>query len=157
VLGNWDGGRPPVFSVIARGSALVRYFVRERSDSATCLELVETTVPRYAAIPYTDALAGYVPVEDELYVWHASVRHGSPGGPREWARDHDGVREVQCDRCEGAGAGLRTYLRVFRGVHTKSMKLYVVCYETMTNAKRMTAAVIARMCFGSRRPLTDCA
>jgi transposase-like protein len=133
--------------------------VRERADSATCLEVVETTVPRSAAILYTDALAAYVPVEDELHIWHSSVRHGSPGEVREWARDDDGdgIREVHCNSCEGAGAALRTYLRGFRGVHKKYLALYVACYEAMANAKRITAAVIGRMCFGSRRPLTVCA
>jgi transposase-like protein len=158
-LGNWEGDRPPVFSVIARGSGEVRSFVRERADSATCLAVIETTVPRWAAILYTDALAAYVAVEDELHIWHASVRHGSPGGPHEWARDDDGdgIREVHCNRCEGAGAGLRTFLRTFRGVHKKYLKLYVACYETMANAKRITSAVLRRMCFGSRQPLTVCA
>jgi hypothetical protein len=43
-------------------------------------------------------------------------------GFREWAKDVDvdGIREVHCNSCEGAG--LRTYLRVFRGVHKKYLK-----------------------------------
>jgi hypothetical protein len=37
----------------------------------------------------------------------------------KWARhdDRDGIREVHCNTCEGAGASLRAYLRAFRGVH----------------------------------------
>jgi transposase-like protein len=136
----------------------VRYFVREHADSATCLEVVASTAPRFASVLYTDALRGYVPVEDELHIAHARVKHGSEDGPREWARDDDGdgIREVHCNSCEGAGAGLRTYLRVFRGVHKKYLRLYVATYETMLNAKRICSSVIRRMCFGLNDPLADC-
>jgi len=69
----------------------------------------------------------------------------------EWARDADGdgVREVHCNTCEGGAAGLRTYLRGFRGVHKQYLHLYAVTYETMVNAKRITQAVVRRMCFAA--------
>ena len=57
------------------------------------------------------------------------------------------MREVHCNGCEGAGTGLRNYLRVFRGVHKKYLDHYVATYETMTNAKQFTAAILQRMCF----------
>ena len=71
---------------------------------------------------------------------------------KEWARDvdGDGVREVHCNSCEGAGSGLRTYLRTFRGVHKYYLADYVATYETMANAKRITPTVVRRMCFGDR-------
>jgi hypothetical protein len=79
---------------------------------------------------------------------HAPVAHGV----REWARDDkgDGQREVHCNTCEGAGAGLRTYLRVFRGVHKQYLHLYVATYEAMANAKRVTPALIQRLCLRGR-------
>jgi hypothetical protein len=79
---------------------------------------------------------------------HASVCHSR----NEWARDDDGdgVREVHCNSCEGAGTGLRTFLRGFRGVHKFYLADYVATYETMANAKRITSAVVQRMCFGDR-------
>jgi transposase-like protein len=66
----------------------------------------------------------------------------------EWARDaaRDGIREVHCNTCEGAGAALRTYLQAFRGVHKPYLHLYVATYEAMVNVKRITAALIQRMC-----------
>lgn len=75
---------------------------------------------------------------------HATVRHGV----HEWARDddRDGRREVHCNTCEGAGAGLRTYLRAFRGVHKRYLHLYVATYEAMVNTKRVTPKLIRRMC-----------
>src|SRR4030095_16654623 len=77
---------------------------------------------------------------------HAAVNQGK----REWARDDDGdgVREVHCNSCEGAGTGLRTGERTFRGVHKYYLADYVATYETMANAKRMSPAVVQRMCYG---------
>lgn len=137
---------------MARHSGEVRYFVRERSDAATCLSIVQSTVPAGARllspILYTDEWNGYGGVSG-LGIGHGTVRHGRDAeGRREWARDDDGdgVREVHCNTCEGAGAGLRTFLRVFRGVHKFYLAEYVACYETMTNAKRITPEVVRRMC-----------
>lgn len=141
-----------------RATGEVRYFVRENSDAATCRGVVTSTVPAASAAAgaaagagtlYTDEWGGYGRVGD-LGITHATVRHGrDETGRREWARDDDGdgVREVHCNTCEGAGAGLRTFLRVFRGVHKFYLAEYLACYETMTNAKRITAEVVQRMCF----------
>ncbi len=122
---------------------------RRRATAPTCLRVVESTVPAGAAVLYTDEWGGYARVATELTTAHASVRHGRDrDGQREWARDDDGagVREVQCNSCEGPGTGLRTSLRGFRGVHKQYLHLYVATYEAMTNAKRITAAVVKRMC-----------
>jgi hypothetical protein len=60
----------------------------------------------------------------------------------------DGRREVHCNTCEGVGAALRTYLRTFRGIHKQYLHLYVVTYEAMVNANRVTPQLIRRMCVG---------
>jgi hypothetical protein len=57
---------------------------------------------------------------------------------------------VHSNTCEGAGAALRTYLRVFRGIHKAYLHLYVATYEALCNAKQVTATLIRRMCFGDR-------
>jgi hypothetical protein len=54
--------------------------------------------------------------------------------------------KVHCHSCEGAGAGLRTYLRTFRGVHQQYLHLSVATYEAMLNTKRVTPKLIQRMC-----------
>jgi transposase len=119
--------------------------VREHSDGATCREVLASTVPVGAAILYTEEWGGYWGVKTKLKLTHGSVQHGE----KEWARDDDGdgVREVHCNTCEGAGAGLRTYLRAFRGVHKDYLADYVATYETMIKAKRLTPTVIQRMCW----------
>ena len=140
---------------MARGSGEVRYFVRERSDAATCLAVVGSAAAPGARILYTDEWGGYGRVEG---LGHGTVRHGRDAeGRREWARDDDGdgVREVHCNTCEGAGAGLRTFLRMFRGVHKFYLAEYVAAYETMTNAKRITPGVVRRMCVLPKQEQTN--
>ena len=134
---------------MARESGTLRFFVEANADGQTCLRVVESTVPAGAAVIYTHEWGGYARVATELMTAHAAVRHGRDAhGRREWARDDDGdgVREVHCNSCEGAGTGLRTYLRGFRGVHKQYLHFYVATYEAMTNARRITAELIQRMC-----------
>ena len=137
--------------MVSRDSHEVRFFVRETTSSATCLEVVASMAPAWGSIVYTDDHHGYRAVEDELKVLHSSVRHSrGRGRRREWARDEDGdgFCEVHCNSCEGAHAALRTYLRMFRGVHKYYLAEYVALYELVTNAKRLSAEVIRKMCFG---------
>lgn len=148
--GTYATDRPPIFSVKGRESGQVRYFVHDRSDGATCVAVVKAAARPAARVLNTDEWRGYAKVETATGLQHATVKHGQPGsGGREWARDADGdgVREVHCNGCEGAGTGLRNYLRVFRGVHKKHLSHYVATYETMSNAKQFTAAILQRMCF----------
>jgi hypothetical protein len=105
---------------------------------------------------YHDRIAEHVPAgstrlsTDEWqsdrgsHLSHATVHHAV----RAWARDEDGdgQREVHGQTCEGAGAALRTYLRAFRGVHTPYLHLDVATDDAMVTAKRVTAALMHRMC-----------
>jgi transposase-like protein len=79
-------------------------------------------VPAGSTILYTDEASNYPGVHAQ----DASVFHSV----KEWTRDDDGdgvreVREVHCNSCEGAGTGLRTFLRTFRGVHKYYLADYV--------------------------------
>ena len=129
-------------SLISRTSHEVRYWVLEHADKATTRIIVEGNVPPKSTILYTDEASNY----PDVHPRHASVSHSI----KEWARDDDddGIREVHCNSCEGAGTSLRTFLRTFRGVHKYYLADYVATYETMANAKHITSAVIRRMCFG---------
>jgi transposase len=129
---------------VGRRTGEVRYFVEVTADAATCQRVIRSSVPRSGSVLYTDEWSGYGSVEQQLKLKHHRVKHGA----KEWARDDngDGKREVHCNSCEGAGAGLRTYLRAFRGVHKYYLADYVATYETMLNAKWITPAVLQRMC-----------
>jgi transposase len=142
--GTYENDRPPILSLISRTSHEVRYWVLEHADKPTTRTIIEGNVPPQSTILYTDEASNYPGVHPQ----HASVCHSV----KEWARDDDGdgVREVHCNSCEGAGAGLRTFLRPFRGVHKYYLADYVATYETIVNAKRITPTVVRRMCFGDR-------
>lgn len=121
-----------------------RFWVCDHADTRTCRRLIAANVPAGSAQLYTDEWQR----DRGSHPFHATVRHGV----REWARedDHDGRREVHCKTCEGAGAGLRTDLRPFRGGHKQYLPLYVATDEAMVNTKRVTPSLIRRMCVMDR-------
>jgi transposase len=146
--GTYANDRPPILSVVSRETGEQRFWVCDHADTRTCHDLIAENVPLDRTILYTDEWQSY----RGSHTTHATVCHST----REWARDddHDGVREVHCNTCEGAGAALRTYLRAFRGVHKQYLHLYVATYEAMVNAKRVTSHLIRRMCVGAQSPHT---
>ncbi|HEX9869494.1 MAG TPA: hypothetical protein VGC99_13050, partial [Candidatus Tectomicrobia bacterium] len=109
--------RPPIISVVSRDTGEHRCWVCHHADTHTCAALMAENVPAGSTMLYTDEWQS----SRGSHPSHATVRHGV----REWARDDagDGHREVHCNTCEGAGAGLRTYLRAFRGVHKRYLHL----------------------------------
>jgi transposase len=140
--GTYANDRPPIISVIARETGEQRWWVCDHADRRTCSDLIAENVPADSTILYTDEWQSY----RGSHPAHATVCHGG----HEWARDDDGDGrcEVHCNTCEGAGAAVRTYLRGFRGVHKRYLHLYVATYEAMVNTKRVTPALIRRMCIG---------
>ena len=141
--GTSANDRPPMIRIIARKTGEQRFWVCDHANKCTCYNLIAENVPGDSAILYTDewqSSRGSHPA-------HATVCHGV----REWARDDDGDgrREVHGNTCEGAGAALRTYLRVFRGIHKQYLHLYVATYEAMVHTKQVTPELIRRMCVGN--------
>jgi transposase len=147
--GTYANDRPPIISIISRDTGEQRLWVCNHANRQTCHTLIADNVPPGSTLLYTDEWQSY----RGSHPAHATVCHGT----REWARDddHDGVREVHCNTCEGAGAALRTYLRAFRGVHKHYLHLYVATYEAVVNAKRITSHLIRRMCVGAWSPHTS--
>jgi transposase len=144
--GTYANDRPPIISIVSRETGEHRFWGCDHADTRTCHDLITANVPAKGTRLYTDEWQSY----RGSHWSHTSVRHGV----HEWAwdADGDGIREVHCNTCEGAGAALRTYLRAFGGVHKQYLHLYVATYEAMVNVKRVTAALIQRMCV--RQPLT---
>jgi transposase-like protein len=138
--GTYANDRPPLISVVSRDTGEHRFWVCDSADTHTCKALIAANVPAGSPTLYTDEWQSY----RGSHPSHATVRHGV----RERARDDagDGQREGHCHTCEGAGAGLRTYLRPFRGVHKPYLHLYVATDEAMINTKRVTPTLIQRMC-----------
>ena len=123
--------------------------MREHADKASTRRIIRASIPRRSTLLFTDEATNYL----GLHPQHATVCHGQ----REWARDADGdgLREVHCNSCEGMGTALRTYLRVFRGVHKYYLAEYVATFETLFNAKTISPTVIQAMCFGARLHARD--
>jgi len=88
---------------------------------------------------YTDEYESYATIERP----HTTVCHGT----REWARDADGdgTREAHTTTCEGMWAGLRTSVRVFRGVHKQYLSGYVAMHEFRVNLKAVTRLFVAAL------------
>jgi transposase len=138
--GTYANARPPIISVISRETGEQRVWVCDHADTWTCPTLIADTMPPDRPRLSTDEWQRY----HGSHAAHATVCHSA----REWARDDDGDgrREVHCNSCEGAGAALRTYRRVFRGVHTQYRHLYGATDEAMVNTQRVTPQLIRRMC-----------
>jgi hypothetical protein len=131
-----------MLSVVAREMGEHRFWVCDHANTRTCHDLIAAHVPAGSTWLYTDAWQSY----RGSHLSHVTVRHGV----HEGARDDDGAgqREVHGNSCEGAGAGLRTFLRVFRAVQKASLHRYRAIYEAMVNAKQVTPALIQRMGIG---------
>lgn len=123
--------------------------MREHANKATTRRIIRASIPPDSTLLFTDEATNYT----GLHPQHATVCHSQ----HEWARDDDGDgwREVHCNSCEGMGAALPTYLRVFRGVHKYYLAEYVATFETLVNAKVISPTVIQAMCFGERLHSSD--
>lgn len=129
-----------------RSSGEVRWAVCRTNSQYFCELWVSSWVKTGEQVRVcTDEWLGYSKLTAKYQIEHRTVCHSK----REWARDDDGdgIREVHCNSCEGSGTGLRNYLRQFRGVNKDNLYSYVATYETMFNAKRISSAVIRKMCF----------
>ena len=141
--GTYANDRPPIVSIISRTSGEHRYWVAYTTTKEELHALIDDNVPIDSTVwLYTDELTSY----RDSHPNHGTVCHSQ----HEWARDDDGDgrREVHCNTCEGRGAALRTFLRVFRGAHKKHLWHYVATFEAMSNARHITPALVHRMCFG---------
>jgi transposase-like protein len=134
--GTWDSDRPPVVGVVGRETGRVYLEVVHNADRATLERVVEDNTAPGCTV-YTDEWGSYAHLP-ELDRPHAAVCH-TPG-KRGWARDDDGdgVREVHDNTLEGLWAGLRNFLRPFRGVSKYRLQQYVAMFQWAYNLKAAT-------------------
>ena len=134
--GTYDNDRPPISGVFGRDSGQVRLRVMPNTQTKTLCPFVEqVTLP--TATVYTDEYNSY----NALKRTRLTVCHGQ----NEWARDAngDGKREVHVNSQEGCWAGLRSFLRPFRGVHKRYLSGYVAVYELSVNHKTVSPSVVS--------------
>ncbi len=77
---------------------------------------------------------------------HGTVCH-TPG-KAVWARDDDGdgIREVHVNTIEGLWAGLRNFLRPFRGVNKAYLQQYLAMHEWAHNLKVISLHFLRILC-----------
>lgn len=136
--GTFANDRPPVLGTIGRSSGQVRLRVVNDTKAVTLRQHVERFTDAGTHI-YTDEYASYNTIERR----RSTVTHGI----HEWARDDDGdgIREVHTNTIEGLWAGLRTFLRPFRGVSKHFLAGYVAIHEFAVNLKRISVRFIAHL------------
>ncbi len=83
--------------------------------------------------------------EYDSYNLVARTRSTVAHSAKEWARDDDGVREVHTNTTEGMWAGLRSFLRPFRGISKHYSSGYVAIHEFGVNLKRISPTFIASL------------
>lgn len=136
--GTYANDRPPVLGVIGRKSRQIRLQVVCDTKSVTLCEFVEHFT-REDCLVYTDEYQSY----DALKRVRQTVCHGA----KEWARDDDGDGryEIHTNSCEGMWAGLRHFLRPFRGINKRCLAGYIAIYELRVNFKAITPVFIANL------------
>ncbi len=136
--GTYANDRPPILGTVGRETGQVRLRVETNTQSQT----LRDHVPQFTGVGthvYTDEYDSYTQFERT----HSTV---SPSH-KEWARedDGDGMREVHPNTAEGMWAGLRTFLRPFRGVPKRLLSGYVAIHEFRVNLKGLSISFIAAL------------
>lgn len=136
--GTFANDRPPVLGTIGRDTGHVRLRVVDDTKQTTLKAHVEQFT-REGTHLYTDEYDSYNTVDRP----RSLVAHGR----KEWARDDDsdGIREVHTNTTEGMWSGLRTFLRIFRGVSKHFLSGYVALHEFRVNCKRVTVTFISSL------------
>lgn len=136
--GTFANDRPPVLGTVGRQSGQVRLRVVDDTKQTTLRQHVEQFTRQESRI-YTDEYDSYNTVD--------RVRSTVAHGHKAWARDDDGdgVREVHTNTTEGLWSGLRTFLRVFRGVSKHFLSGYVALHEFRVNLKRVSVPFISSL------------
>ncbi len=133
--------------VVGRDSGRVHLTVT-RTSGTEALNRVAREAVTAPALVNTDEWSGYDRLA-EVGCDRAAVNRAA----KEWARDDDGdgVREVHTNTQEGLWAGLRNFVRPFRGVNKVYRYQYGALWEWGHNIKRVTGAFI-RALFGAPSP-----
>jgi transposase len=123
--------------VVGRQSGAIRLEVIDTASAAELESLVEGACLEETTI-CTDEWNGYNRL-GRLRKWvHQAVDHSGPKSSWAVDEDGDGVREVHCNTLEGLWAGLRTFLRPFRGVSKWYLHQYVAIFQWGANIKTVS-------------------
>ncbi len=136
--GTYAHDRPPILGTVGRETGHVRLRVVKDTKGKTLRAHVQQFT-REGTQVYTDEYDSY----NHLQRTRSTVCHGKKEGARD--DDGDGIREVHTNSLEGLWAGLRTFLRPFRGVHKRFLSGSVAIHEFRVNLKYLTVGFIASL------------
>ena len=135
--------------MVGRQTGRAQLFVLEDVGGPSLREFVGRATAADVML-YGDEWGGYawVPATGR---GHATVCHSAG----EWARDDDGdgVREVHNNTLEGLWAGLRNFLRPFRGVSKWYLEMYVGIFQWGHMIKAVSGEFIRALL--ARHPITN--
>jgi transposase-like protein len=136
--GTFERDRPPIVGTVGRESAEIRLRVTLDTTKDTLHDHIERFT-QDDTHSYTDDYGSYHGLDRA----HTTVEHDA----YEWARDDtgDGQRKAHTNTIEGLWAGLRTFLRPFRGVSKLFLSGYVAIYECHVNLKSISVDFIAQL------------
>lgn len=142
--GTWDNDRPPILGIVGRESEQIRLKVLHNTAWQDLSSLL-LKATKLGTTVNTDDWAGYLPLSRNGR-HHVTVCHSLKNPV--WARDldGDGIREVHNNTMEGTWAGLRNFLRPFRGVNKIYLQQYVAMHEWAHNLKKVTLEFLRILC-----------
>ena len=123
--------------MVGRESGEIRLKVVDTASAADLEGLIDGECLEETTIN-TDEWNGYDRL-GRLRKWvHKAVDHAGPKSTWAVDEDGDGVREVHCNTLEGLWAGVRTFLRPFRGVSKWYLHQYVAVFQWGANIKKVS-------------------
>jgi len=117
--GSYDGDKPPVFTIVDRGTGQ-RYVVPAKSADESTVRLLLADHEEESLTVYTDGFRAYDPLEDDDEFTREYVVHGDG----EYA---DG--DVHVNTCESHASLLRRWLSPHRGVSKDKLTQYLRAFQ----------------------------
>jgi transposase-like protein len=141
--GTWETDRPPVLGIVGRESGQVQLILKKSARADLEPSVLDAT--QDGTTVNTDEWGAYYHLP-EAQRKHPTLCHTL--GKRVWVRheDGDGIREVHNNTIEGLWAGLRNFLRPFRGVNEMYLHQYLAVHEWAHNLKEVTMDFLRILC-----------
>lgn len=117
--GSYEGDKPPVFTIVDRGTGQ-RYVVPAKSADESTVRLLFADHEEESLTVYTDGLRAYDPLEDDDEFHREYVVHGDG----EYA---DG--DVHVNTCESHASLARRWLSPHRGVSKDKLTQYLRAFQ----------------------------
>ncbi len=130
--------RPPIVGTVGRATGHVRLRVGTATQGTTLREQVQQCTGSGTQVSTAADERSH-----RIARTHSTVTHRRNAGARD--DDGAGMREGHTKTSEGRWAGVRTFLRVLRGVHKRYLRGSGAIHELHVNLKVMSVSFIAAL------------